>query len=407
MSTSFPKSKIKALLLENIDKGAVEAFEKEGYQVEALTKSLGEEELLEKLSQIHILGIRSKTQLTKRVLKAAPKLLSIGAFCIGTDQIDLEQAALAGLAVFNAPYSNTRSVVELALGEIIMLLRGTFDKSSKLHQGIWDKSALGNVEIRGKKLGIVGYGKIGSQLGDVAERMGMEVYFYNTSETLARGNAKKTNNLQEILKIADIVTVHVSGDIKNTNLFSAKQFNLMKDGAIFLNLSRGFVVNLDDLAKALKKGKLRGAAIDVFPSEPKSNEEKFTSPLQNLPNVILTPHIGGSTEEAQKDIGQFVSGKIIEFINTGNTLLSVNLPNIQLPDQKDAHRFLHLHKNVPGIMAQINNILAKHNINILGQYLKTNETVGYVITDVNKEYNQQVIEELKQVPDTLKFRVLY
>lgn len=407
MSISYPKNRIKVLLLENIHETAVSAFEKEGYSIEYHTKSISEEELVKKIKDVYILAIRSRTQITPKVLQNANRLMSIGAFCIGTDQINLHRATKEGIAVFNAPYSNTRSVVELTLGEIIMLERRTFDKSTKLHNGIWDKTADNSNEIRGKKLGIVGYGNIGSQLSVLAEAMGMEVYFYDIVEKLPLGNAKKCKSMEELLKKCDIVTIHVDGNKNNKNLIGEKEFRTMKDNVIFLNLSRGFIVDLNALLKHIKNGKIRGAGIDVFPYEPKSADEPFVSELQNLPNVILTPHIGGSTEEAQYNIADYLSSKIIEYINTGNTYLSVNLPNIRLPEFNNAHRLLHLHNNVPGILAQINNVFAKQKINILGQYLKTNEEIGYVITDVNKKYDKEVLNEMKKIPSTIRFRVLY
>lgn len=407
MSISYPKSKIKALLLENIDISAQEALIEEGYQVETLKNALDEKELLEKIKDVSVLGIRSKTKVSKKVLENANKLKVIGAFCIGTDQMDLPSTTNSGVAVFNAPFQNTRSVVEMAVGEMIMLLRSIFDKSNKLHQGIWHKSAENSNEIRGKTLGIIGYGNIGSQLSVLAENMGMNVIFYDIVEKLPLGNAKKARSLQEVLKASDIISVHVSGDKSNNNLFDERAFALMKDGVIFVNLSRGKVVNIDALIKFIKTGKVRGTAVDVFPEEPKGKNEVFKSPLQGLPNVILTPHIAGSTQEAQKQIAKYVSGKIIDFLNTGNTYLSVNLPNIQLPKQGSSHRLLHLHKNVPGILAQINKILAESGINIYGQYLKTDETIGYAITDVNKKYNQEILQKLKKIPETIRFRVLY
>lgn len=407
MAISYPKSKIKALLLENIETSAKEALEKEGYLVELLKGALDEEELAERIRDISILGIRSKTKVTKKVLENANKLKAIGAFCIGTDQMDLPSLTEGGIAAFNAPYQNTRSVVELALGEMIILNRGVFEKSNKLHQGIWDKSAKNSNEIRGKNLGIIGYGNIGSQLSVLAEGLGMNVYYYDVFEKLPLGNAKKVRSLPELLKLADIISVHVSGDKLNKGLLGEKEFSLMKDGAIFLNLSRGFIVDTEALVKYIKSGKIRGSALDVFPIEPKSKNEPFQSELQNLPNVILTPHIAGSTEEAQREIAEYVSGKIINFINVGSTYLSVTLPNIQLPKQKHSHRLLHLHKNVPGVLAQINNALAGSNININGQYLKTNDNIGYVITDIDKRYDQEVLQQLKKIPETIRFRVLY
>ena len=407
MSISYPKNRINILLLENIHQSGVSALKGEGYNVDAMQKGLDEGELNEKIRNISILGVRSKTRITAKVLENANRLMAIGAFSVGTDQIDLAACAKKGIIVFNAPYSNTRSVVELVIGNIIMLMRNIFDKSVKLHKGIWDKSAKGSFEVRGKKLGIIGYGNIGSQLSVLAEALGMDVYYYDIVEKLALGNAKKCSTMQELLKKADIVTLHVDGRKENRNLISEKEFRLMKDDAIFLNLSRGFVVDTDALARNIKNGKIKGAAIDVYPDEPKSNSEEFISGLRNLPNVILTPHVGGSTEEAQKNIAEFVTGKIIDYINTGDSFASVNFPNIQLPRLHNHHRLLHIHGNVPGILAQINSILARNNINIEGQYLKTNEHIGYVITDVNKRYNGDVINELKKIPHTIKFRVLY
>lgn len=407
MAHSYPKNRLKVLLLENIHPDAVARFKKEGYNLELMTKSLGEDELCEKIKDVTVLGIRSKTEVTKKVLGSAPKLMAVGAFCIGTNQIDLDECSKRGVVVFNAPYSNTRSVVELAIGEIIMLTRNVFDKSVKLHAGVWDKSAKNCFEIRGKKLGIIGYGNIGTQLSVVAESLGMEVFFYDIVEKLALGNAHKCDSMEEVLKKCDAITVHVDGNPANKNLISERELGLMKKGALLLNLSRGHVIDVPALARSIKSGHLAGAAIDVYPHEPRSNDEKFASELQGLPNVILSPHIGGSTEEAQKNIGEFVSAKIVDFVNAGNTYLSVNLPNIQLPELKNAHRFIHIHRNSPGVLANINGVLAKHKMNIVGQYLKTNETIGYVITDVSKEYDNAVIHELKEAPHTLKFRVLY
>lgn len=407
MSISYPKSKIKALLLENIDLSAKEALVKEGYQVETISSALDEQELIKKIEDISILGIRSKTKVTKKVIDGANKLKVVGAFCIGTDQMDLGALTEKGVAVFNAPYQNTRSVVELALSEIIMLFRKVTDKNNLLQKGIWEKSAKDSYEIRGKTLGIIGYGNIGSQLSILAEGLGMNVIYYDIVEKLPLGNAKVVNNMSKLLQSSDVISIHVSADKLEKPIIGEKEFKLMKDGVIFLNLSRGFVVDINVLAKYIKNGKIKGAGIDVFPNEPKSKDEKFKSPLQGLPNVLLTPHIAGSTQEAQKNIAEFVSSKIIDFINTGNTYLSVSLPNIQLPKQGSSHRLLHLHKNVPGILAQINKVLAENNININGQYLKTYEKVGYVITDVNKKYDAEVLKKLKQIPDTIRFRVLY
>ena len=407
MSISYPKNRIKVLLLENIHPDAFELFKSEGYQVESLQKSLNETELSQRIKDVSILGIRSKTQVSAEVLKNAERLISVGAFCIGTNQIDLKASLKKGVAVFNAPFSNTRSVVELALAEIIILMRNIFDKSNSLHKGIWDKSSDGSYEIRGKKIGIIGYGKIGSQLSVLAEDLGMEVYYFDVVDKLALGNAKKCNTLKELLKKSDILTVHIDGSRSNSNFIGEPEFRQMKKGVIFLNLSRGHVVNIEALAANIKNGKVKGAAVDVYPYEPHGNDEKFISELQNLKNVLLTPHIGGSTEEAQKNIGNFVPSKIIDFINSGNTFYSVNFPELQLPQFQNAHRLIHIHENVPGILAQINNTLAGHNINIAGQYLKTNDQVGYVITDIAKKYDPAVISDLKKIPHTIKFRILY
>lgn len=407
MAISYPKNRIKVLLLENIHPEAAEMFKKEGYNVDIYNAGMDEAELMERIKDVSILGIRSKTQITEKVIKNANRLITIGAFCIGTNQINLDACLNKGIAVFNAPYSNTRSVVELVIGEIIMLERGIFPKSQKMHKGVWDKSAKNSYEIRGKKLGIVGYGNIGAQLSVLAESLGMEVYYYDIVERLSLGNAKKCRTLHELLNTADIITLHVDGRSENKNHFGKDEFEAMKDGSVLINLSRGFVVDIEALAESLKNGKLRGASVDVFPKEPKSNDEEFVSELRGIDNCILTPHIGGSTEEAQLNIAEFVPERIIDYINTGNSFNSVNFPNLQLPELKNGHRLIHIHQNAPGILAKINNILADNDINILGQYLKTNENVGYVITDVHTEYNKKVIEELKSIEHTIRFRVLY
>ena len=406
-SVSYPKNRISVLLLENIHPDAVRIFEQEGYSVETVKGSLSEDELCKRIKDVSILGIRSKTQITPRMLDCANKLHAIGTFCIGTNQVNLDECSKRGIAVFNAPYSNTRSVVELALGEMIMLIRNTFVKSTKMHQGIWDKSANNSVEIRGKKLGIVGYGSIGAQFSVIAEALGMKVYFYDVIDKLALGNAKKCSSLQELLALSDVVTLHVDGRKENANLINETSFEQMKDGAVFLNLSRGHVVDLNALVKNLKSGKIRGAAVDVFPEEPASNDEPFISELCGLPNVILTPHVGGSTEEAQLDIGNYVARKIIQYINTGSTFGSVNLPEIQLPEFQSAHRIMHIHENVKGILAQINTILLEYDNNIVGQYLKTNESMGYVITDIDNFHNTDLEKRLKDIPNTIRYRILY
>lgn len=404
---SYPKNRINVLLLENVHSYAVEAFKAEGFNVEVYPAGLDEDELCEKIKNVSVLGIRSKTQVTAKVLENASRLMTIGAFCIGTNQIDLKEATKRGVAVFNAPYSNTRSVVELVIGEIIVLIRNIADKSAKMHQGKWDKSAKGSFEIRGKKLGIVGYGNIGAQLSVLAESMGMKVFYYDREERLALGNATKCKSLKELLEQVDIVSLHTDGRKENTNMIGQKEFDLMKPGVIFLNLSRGHIVDIKALRENIKSGKVAGCAIDVFPYEPKSNDEEFVSELRGLPNTLLTPHIGGSTLEAQENIAQFVSGKFLDYINTGGTSNSVNFPNLSLPILENAHRLIHIHSNVPGILARINQILATNGINIVGQYLKTNESIGYVITDINKEYNKEVIKELRAIEHTIKFRMLY
>ena len=404
---SYPKNRIKILLLENVHADAVAIMKNEGYSVETISGALDEDELSEKIKDVSVLGIRSKTNLTEKVLENANRLIAVGAFCIGTNQIDLEACLKKGVAVFNAPYSNTRSVVELAIGEIILLMRNLPDRIAEMHNGEWNKSAKGSYETRGKKLGIVGYGNIGSQLSVVAEAIGFDVYYYDLVEKLALGNATKCNSLKELFETVDIVTLHVDGRKENENMIADKQFGWMKEGSIFLNLARGQVVDVNALRKHMESGKITGAGVDVFPKEPKTNQEEFESTLRGLPNVILTPHIGGSTEEAQENIGNFVPGKIINYINTGGTTNSVNFPNLQLPILENAHRLIHIHHNKPGIIAHINRILAANDINIVGQYLKTNETIGYVITDIDKEYDADVIKELKGIQGTIRFRVLY
>ncbi|WP_405562516.1 phosphoglycerate dehydrogenase [Polaribacter sp. Asnod6-C07] len=403
---SYPKNRIKILLLENVHKDAFTKLSGDGFSVETVSKSLSEDELIEKIKDVHVLGIRSKTQVTQKVVDAAEKLMVVSAFCIGTKQINLDACKERGVVVFNAPYSNTRSVVELAIGEIIMLMRSVFQRSTEIHNGQWQKTAAGSREVRGKKLGIVGYGNIGKQLSVLAEALGMDVHYYDVEDKLSLGNATKMNSLEELLAISDAVSLHVDDNAANKNFFGEKEISQMKDGAVLVNLARGFVVDIPALVTALKSKKIAGAAIDVYPSEPRKNGE-FETELRGLDNVILTPHVGGSTEEAQRDIADFVPSKIMAYINSGNTVDAVNFPNIRLPRQTNAHRFLHIHKNVPGVMAEINKILAKYELNISGQYLSTDPKVGYVITDLDKEYNKEVIDELREVEGTIKFRVLY
>jgi D-3-phosphoglycerate dehydrogenase len=401
---SYPKSRINVLLLENVHPIGVELMKLEGYNVEVVPSAMSEEELCEKIKNVSVIGIRSKTHITKKVLENANRLIAV---CIGTNQIDLEACQEKGVVVFNAPFSNTRSVVELAIAEIILLMRSIHDKSHRMHQGIWDKSATGSFEIRGKKLGIVGYGNIGAQLSVLAENMGMQVYYYDVIERLGLGNATKMDSLDELLGNCDVISLHVDGRKENKNLISKEKINLMKRGVILINLSRGHVVDIPALRDAMATGQVAGAGVDVFPAEPKNNSEPFQSELIGLPNTILTPHIGGSTLEAQENIARFVPAKIMEYINTGNTYNSVNFPNIQLPFLQEAHRLIHIHMNEPGILAKINQILADYQINIVGQYLKTNEKIGYVITDIDKAYSPKVIEALKNIEGTIRFRMLY
>ncbi len=403
---SYPKNRIKILLLENVHPVAFDNLSEDGFSVELVTHSLTEDELIKKIKGVHVLGIRSKTQVTQKVLDAANKLLVVGAFCIGTTQIDLDYCKQKGVVVFNAPYSNTRSVVELAIGEIIMLMRSIFPRSTEIHEGQWQKTAAGSREVRGKNIGIVGYGNIGKQLSVLAESIGMRVYYYDVNDKLALGNATKCSTLEDLLNVSDVVTLHIDDNKANKNFIGEREINQMKNGAFLVNLSRGFVVDIDALATALKSGKLAGAAIDVYPEEPRANGEFYTK-LQGLQNVILTPHIGGSTEEAQRDIADFVPNKIMGYINSGDTVDAVNFPNIRLPKQSNAHRFLHIHKNVPGVMAHINEVLATYEMNIIGQYLSTDSEVGYVISDMDKEYNKEVVKALKKIEHTIKFRVLY
>lgn len=404
---SYPKNRINVLILENIHEDAVTLMREEGYNVEIYPGALDEDELFERIKDVSILCIRSKTQVTDRVLQNAKRLIAVGAFCIGTDQIDLVSCVKRGVAVFNAPYSNTRSVVELAIGEMILLMRNLPDKISSMHKGIWDKSAKGSFEIRNKKLGIIGYGSIGTQLSVLAEALGMTVYYYDVIEKLSLGNARRCHSLKELLEVADVISVHIDGRGNNERLIGASEFDMMKPGVIFLNLSRGNVIDVDALRANILSGKIRGAAVDVFPEEPKGNNNEFTSVLRGLPNTILTPHIGGSTTEAQVNIASFVPAMIRDYVNTGSTATSVNFPAMQLPKLENAHRLIHVHENVAGVMANINSVLAKHKINIAGQYLKTNEQIGYVITDIDKLYSDDVRRDLKAIEHTIKFRILY
>jgi D-3-phosphoglycerate dehydrogenase len=400
------QAKVRVLLLESIHPDAVSRLEAEGYLVESVRNALDESELIERLTGVHLLGIRSKTQVTAKALGAADSLVAIGAFCIGTDQIDLAHASSTGVAVFNAPFSNTRSVVELALAEIIAMTRRLTEKNAGMHNGVWDKAAEGSHEVRGRRLGIIGYGNIGTQLSVLAENLGMRVSFYDTADKLALGNAERCDSLEELLEISDVVTLHVDGRPGNSGFFGAEQFARMREGALFLNLSRGIVVDHLALRESLVSGHLSGAAVDVFPTEPKGRGDEFVSELRGLPNVILTPHIGGSTEEAQADIGGFVANKLTQFVREGNTTLSKNLPSVALPQQPGTKRIVHVHLNTPGVLAQVNSILAEHSVNVEGQLLSTRGEYGYLITDVSGEYGDGVLERLRAMTQTVRLRVL-
>ena len=397
---------MKALLLENIHSEAVRLLTERGIEVSAMRSALDEDELRAALPGFELLGIRSKTNVTRGVLDASPDLLAIGAFCIGTNQIDVSAASARGTAVFNAPFSNTRSVVELVIAEIISLARHLTDKNAAMHAGVWDKSAKGAHEVRGRTLGIVGYGNIGSQLSVVAESLGMRVIFFDVADKLALGNARRCDSLDELLDHADVVTLHVDGRPGNAGFFGAEQFARMRPGAIFLNLSRGIVVDHTALRVALDSGHLVGAAVDVFPHEPKGRGDEFVSELRGLPNVILTPHVGGSTEEAQSDIGVFVAGKLANFVREGNTTLSVNLPTIALAEQPGMSRIVHVHINTPGVLAKVNSILADHQVNVEGQLLTTRGEYGYLITDISGDYSDEVLDQLHAMDQTIRLRVL-
>jgi D-3-phosphoglycerate dehydrogenase len=397
---------VRVLFLENIHPIAVERMRSEGYEVETIGRGLDEDELIAKLDGVHLLGIRSKTQVTAKVLASAPQLRAIGAFCIGTDQIDLRCAAESGIAVFNAPFSNTRSVVELAIAEIIALTRRLTEKNADMHNGVWNKDAAGSHEVRGRSIGIVGYGNIGTQLSVLSENLGLRVYFYDTSERLALGNAVRCNSLDELLEVADIVTLHVDGRPGNSGFFGEEQFAKMRPRSIFLNLSRGFVIDHDALRRHLDNGHLAGAAVDVFPKEPKAKGDEFVSALRGLPNVILTPHIGGSTEEAQSDIGSFVAEKLHKYVAEGSTTLSVNLPSLNLQQLPDTHRIALLHHNVPGVLAEVNSIFAGHKVNVEGQILATRGEYGYLLTDIAAQYPPEILTQLGGMDTTVQLRVL-
>lgn len=407
-NTSYPKEKINILFLENISDAAVKNFKDAGYaSVRKLGGALTEDELVREVKDVHLLGIRSKTQITPRVLEAAKKLQAIGCFCIGVNQVNLQSATEHGVVVFNAPYSNTRSVAELVIGLSIMLIRRIPDKNVAAHKGVWMKEAKGSYELRGKTLGIIGYGNIGSQVSVLAEALGMHVIFYDAVTKLPLGNAVGKKTLKEVVSQADIITLHVPDNAATKNMINKNVLKNFKKGSILINYARGEVVDLEALAKCLNDGQIAGAAIDVFPWEPEKNGDKFETPLQGLPNVILTPHIGGSTEEAQSNIGEDVSNKLFQFLEMGLTNGSHTVPAINLPPQENTHRILHIHRNVPGVLSEINTQLSKHNINILAQYLKTNDEIGYVVLDVDRKISNTAFQLLKEVKETIKVRLLY
>jgi D-3-phosphoglycerate dehydrogenase / 2-oxoglutarate reductase len=396
----------RALLLENIHPVAAERLDEAGFEVSTWRGAMTETELVDRVPEVDLLGIRSRTRVTEAVLDKCKGLVGIGAFCIGTNQIDVDAAARRGIAVFNAPFSNTRSVVELVIAELIALTRRLTDKNRQMHAGIWSKSAAGAHEVRGRRLGIVGYGNIGSQLSVLAESLGMSVAFYDTADRLALGNARRLSSLEELLAWADVVTLHVDGRPDNRGLFGEAEFAAMRKDALFLNLSRGFVVDHGALRSHIESGHLAGAAVDVFFEEPAENDESFVSRLQGLPNVILTPHIGGSTEEAQVDIGQFVATKLADYVRRGSTALSVNLPNVDLPARAGGHVLVHIHRNTPGVLAGINAIFAEHGINIEGQALGTRGEIGYVITDIASDFTAEMLARLAHMDETIRLRVL-
>lgn len=408
MALSLQKDKIRFLLLEGVHENALKVLEKAGYQnIEYLSHALDQDELIEKIKDAHFVGIRSRTQLTREVLEHAKKLTGIGCFCIGTNQVDLDAARELGIPVFNAPYSNTRSVAELVLAEAIMLYRGIPEKNAVVHRGGWGKSAKNSHEVRGKTIGIVGYGSIGSQLSVLAESFGMKVIYHDVVTKLPLGNAHQVGSLEELLSTADIVTLHVP-DVPSTRyMMKAEQFTHMKEGSYFINAARGTCVEIDDLAAALESGKILGAAIDVFPKEPKSADEEFESPLRKFDNVILTPHIGGSTQEAQANIGLEVAEKFVKYSDQGDTVTAVNFPEVSIPFKEGTHRLLHIHKNVPGVLSQINRLFAEAHINILAQSLMTEGDVGYLVMDVDYHDSTAALDQLKDVEETIRVRILF
>jgi D-3-phosphoglycerate dehydrogenase / 2-oxoglutarate reductase len=407
-TTSYPKEKINILFLENISDVAVKQFTSSGYvNVKKINGALSEDELIKAVKDVHLLGIRSKTLITKKVVEAAPKLQAIGCFCIGVNQVDLKAATKNGVVVFNAPYSNTRSVAELVIGASIMLIRKIIDKNKAAHEGRWMKDATGSYELRGKTLGIIGYGNIGSQLSVLAEGLGMKVIFYDTETKLPLGNATDKKSLKEVVSKADIVSLHVPELATTKNLINKNTLKYFKEGAILINYARGEVVDLEALRKAILENKIGGAAVDVFPVEPEKNGDVFRTPLQDVPNVLLTPHVGGSTQEAQQNIGDDVSAKLFNYLEKGITTGSHTVPALALPPQEGTHRILHTHNNVPGVLSEINTTLSKNKINIVAQYLKTNDSIGYVVLDVDKSISKNALELLRKVKHTIKVRLLY
>jgi len=406
--TSYPKDKIKILMLENISDAAIKVFKDSGYaDIKKISGALSEEQLINEIKHVHMVGIRSKTQITEKVLQHAEKLQAIGCFCIGTNQVNLSAARKKGIVVFNAPYSNTRSVAELVIGASIILIRKILDKNKAAHEGQWNKDAKGSFEIRGKTLGIIGYGNIGSQVSILAESLGMKVIFYDTVTKLPLGNAESRKTLKDVVSKADIITLHIPETQQTKNLINKALLKQFKKDSILINFARGEVVELDALASALKSGHLSGAAIDVFPVEPEKNGDPFSSPLQNIPNVLLTPHIGGSTEEAQYNIGEDVSAKLLQYLEMGATTGSHTVPELNLSPQEGTHRILHIHTNVPGVLSEINTTLSENKINVLGQYLKTNDEIGYVVLDIDKKLSKNAVELLRKVKGSLKVRLLY
>jgi D-3-phosphoglycerate dehydrogenase len=406
--TSLDKSKIKFLLLEGVHQSAVETLKAAGYSnIVCHPKALPEQQLKEEIADAHFIGIRSRTQLTDDVLSAAKKLIAVGCFCIGTNQVDLKAATEKGIVIFNAPFSNTRSVAELVIAEAILLLRGVAEKNALAHRGVWQKSASGSFEIRGKQLGIIGYGSIGMQLGVIAESLGMQVVFYDVVSKLPLGNAMQVSSLSSLLAKSDIVSLHVPETGSTKNMIGEQELAQIKPGAILLNASRGTVIDIDALAAALESGHLSGAAIDVFPVEPRSNEDEFISPLRKFDNVFLTPHIGGSTMEAQENIGLEVAEKMARYSDNGTSTSSVNFPEVALPAHTDMHRLLHTHRNTPGVMSAINQIFAENNINIRAQYLQTTQDIGYVVIDIDAEYSELALQKLSAIEGTIRCRVLF